>query len=84
MFVHVPHFFMSPMYIISYVVSNDAAMQLYQLEQATPGAGVAVYVENLDTTESKFLSFVAGAGLESPFVEGRIEKVAKTFQDALK
>lgn len=83
-FVLVPHFFISPMYIISYVVSNDAALQLYQLEQAEPGAGATKYMENLDTTVDQFLSFVASAGLESPFVEGRIEKVAKTFEDALK
>ena len=84
MFVQIPHYFISPVYIISYVVSNDAAMQLYQLEQAQKGAGVAVYLENLDTMEGKFLAFVELAGLESPFVEGRIAKVAQTFKDATK
>ena len=83
-FVLVPHFFISPMYIISYVVSNDAALQLYQLEQTQKGAGVAKYVENLATMEAQFLGFVESAGLESPFAEGRIEKVRKTFEDALK
>jgi len=84
LFVLVPHFFISPMYIISYVVSNDAAMQLYQLEQTEKGAGVAKYVDNLDTMESNFLSFVQAAGLESPFAEGRVEKVAATFEKILK
>ena len=83
-FVLVPHFFISPMYIISYVVSNDAALQLYQLEKEQKGAGVAKYVENLTTMEAQFLAFVESAGLESPFVEGRIEKVRKTFEQALK
>ena len=83
-FVLVPHFFISPMYIISYVVSNDAALQLYQLEQAEKGAGAAKYMENLDTMEAQFLGFVQSAGLESPFVEGRIAKVRKTFEDILK
>ena len=83
-FVLVPHFFISPMYIISYVVSNDAALQLYQLEKEQKGAGVAKYVENLTTMVAQFLAFVESAGLESPFVEGRIEKVRKTFEQALK
>ena len=82
-FVLVPHFFISPMYIISYVVSNDAALQLYQLEQTEKGAGLTKYVENLDTMEDQFLGFVQSAGLESPFVDGRIEKVSKTFADVL-
>ena len=83
-FVQVPHFFISPMYIISYVVSNDAALQLYQLEQTQKGNGVAKYVENLTTMEPQFLGFVESAGLESPFTEGRIETVRKTFEDVLK
>ena len=31
-FVVIGHFYTDPMYIISYVVSNDAAFQLYQME----------------------------------------------------
>jgi oligoendopeptidase F len=83
-FVNVPHFFISPMYVISYVVSNDAALQLYQLEQAQKGAGVSKYVENLDTVQGQFLAFVKSAGLESPFAVGRIDKVRKTFEAVLK
>ena len=83
-FVRIPHFFTSPMYIVSYVVSNDAALQLYQLEKETAGAGLAKYEENLDTLEWKFLGFVESAGLTSPFAEGRIETVRKTLEDVLK
>ena len=83
-YVTIAHYYTNPMYIISYVVSNDAALQLYQLEQEQKGAGVAKYVENLTTMEAQFLAFVESAGLESPFVEGRIEKVRKTFEQALK
>ena len=35
-YVTVPHFFMAPMYVISYVVSNDVALQIYQAEVGTP------------------------------------------------
>ena len=71
--VTIPHFFSNPMYIISYVVSNDAAMQLYELELAAPGAGKTVFEENLDTEEAWFMAFLEEAGLESPF--GRVDEV---------
>ena len=82
-FVDISHFFTEPLYIISYVVSNDAAMQLYQLEQERAGAGLDRFEENLDTEESYFLAFVQAAGLESPFAAGRLEKVRATFEEVL-
>lgn len=81
--VGVHHFYDAPMYVVSYVVSNDAALQLYQLEQQEAGKGFALYQQNLATVEWTFLSFVESAGLESPFAEGRIESVKKTFQSVL-
>ena len=83
-FVLIPHFYTSPMYIISYVVSNDAALQLYQMEKADQGAGLAVFTENLDTTQGDFLAFVESAGLTSPFAPGRMETVRKTLEGVLK
>ena len=77
------HFFTSPLYIISYVVSNDAAMQLYQMEQTEQGSGLACYVDNLATEEVYFLSFLQHANLESPFADGRINTVKKTFEAIL-
>ncbi|MBQ8237095.1 MAG: hypothetical protein IJZ39_02955 [Oscillospiraceae bacterium] len=82
-FVTVPHFFTNPMYVFSYVVSNDAAMQLYQMELAESGAGLAVYEGNMDSAEYGFLAFLASAGLESPFDEGRLEMVRETFEGIL-
>ena len=83
-FVDITHFYTNPMYIISYVVSNDAAMQLYQLEQETTGAGLTLFEENLATQEAYFLSFLDSAGLESPVAEGRIREVRETFEEGLK
>ena len=71
--VTIPHFYSNPMYIISYVVSNDAAMQLYEMELENPGAGKESFEDNLTTEESFFLAFLEEAGLESPF--DRVEKV---------
>ena len=82
-FVTVNHYYTNPLYIISYVVSNDAAMQLYQLEQESSGAGLACFEENLTTGEYYFLSFLNSADLESPFAEGRIRKVREIFETIL-
>ena len=80
-FVTITHFYTNPLYVISYVVSNDAAMQLYQLEQETAGAGLALLEENLDTQANYFLEFLDSAGLESPFAPGRLTQVRETFEE---
>lgn len=83
-FVAVQHFYTAPLYIISYVVSNDAALQLYQMEKAEAGTGLALYEQNLTTQEPGFLAFAEAAGLESPFAEGRVASVRKTMEEVLK
>ena len=82
-YVTISHFFTQPLYTISYVVSNDAAFQLYQLEEQQPGAGLEIYLEHLDTEQVYFLPFLEEAGLDSPFQEGRIQTVRKTLEQAL-
>lgn len=82
-YVQIPHFYIAPMYVISYVVSNDAAMQIYQTELAEPGAGLAVWEDNLATMQSYFLAFLEEAGLESPFAEGRVGEIRETFEGIL-
>ena len=82
-YVLITHFFTNPMYIISYVVSNDAALQIYQLEQETSGAGAKLLQDNLTTQESYFLAFLESAGLESPFEPGRADEIRKTMEKVL-
>ncbi len=82
-FVTITHFYTSPMYILSYVFSNDAAMQLYQLEQQESGAGLKLYQDNLASQEAWFLAFLETVGLESPFSDGRVEQIAATFRTVL-
>ena len=79
--VTVPHFYSNPLYIISYVVSNDAALQIYQQELETPGAGLAAYQQSLATEQEYFLAFLEEAGLESPF--DRVEDVTAFLTDRL-
>ena len=82
-YVCTSHFFTSPMYVVSYVVSNDAALQLYQMEKAEQGTGLACYTENLTTMQPYFLAFLEEAGLKSPFAPGRLEEVRKTLETVL-
>ena len=83
-YVSIPHLFTSPMYVISYVVSEDAAMQLYQLEKDEAGAGLARYEDNLATTQSGFLAFLQDAKLDDPFQEGHMAEVRKSFENAFR
>ncbi len=82
-FVCITHFFTAPVYIVSYVVSNDTALQLYQMELETKGQGLACLEGNLDTQEAGLMAFLQSAQLESPFDEGRLEKVAQLFSERL-
>ena len=80
--ITIPHFYIAPCYVFSYVASNDAALQLYQLELAQSGAGRQTYMDNLVPEEYTLLAFLESAGLESPFTEGRIQRVAQTFRES--
>ena len=78
-YVQIPHFFISPMYVISYVISNDAAMQIYQLEKAESGAGKRVYEDALATEEMYFLAFLRESDLQDPFSPSHLKAVRDTF-----
>lgn len=82
-YVLVTHFFTEPMYIISYVVSNDAAFQLYELERSEPGAGVAKYRGMPFSEKTQFCGFVEDMGMERIFTKTRIEKVRQTMEAIL-
>ena len=76
----VTHFFTNPFYVISYVVSNDGAMQLYQMEQEEAGAGLDLFRELLETEEDiPLLTLLESKGLNSPFE--RVSQVAETFRE---
>lgn len=79
----VSHFFIEPLYVVSYVTSNDAALQLYQMEQAEKGSGLSLWEKNLATEEAFFLAFIESAGLKSPFAPDRVAEIRDTFTSAL-
>ena len=82
-YVNVTHLFSSPLYVISYVVSHDAAMQLYQMESQSKSLGLDCYHAMLTTRQTKFLAFLEEAGLKSPFAEGHIKSLSELFEKAL-
>ena len=82
-FISVVHFFTEPMYMISYLVSNDLAIQFYQMEQTSPGTGLALYEQILQSEDSDIIVFAEAYGLESPFAENRPEALAGTFSETL-
>lgn len=82
-YVLINHFFIAPVYVISYVVSNDAAMQIYQAESKEKDAGLALFENNLATQEPTFLAFMESAGLQNPFAAGRVAQLRETFEKVL-
>ncbi len=82
-YVVITHFFTQPLYVISYVVSNDVAFQIYEMEKETTGAGLETYLKCLESEDSAVQDFVETYGLESPLAEGRAEKVAAELAELL-
>lgn len=82
-FITIPHFYTDPLYNISYVVSNDLALQFYQLEQAEAGTGLQLFEECVTDESSYLLDFAERYDLKNPFADGRLEEIADMFRDAL-
>ena len=79
----VSHFFTSPMYVIGYVVSNDVALQIYEMELTQRGSGLACLENNLTTRHSGIVAFAEAAGLESPFAVGRMTRIKEILRTVL-
>jgi len=79
----ITHFFESPFYVISYVVSSDAAQQIHALDCENAGAGLEKYLEMLPREYETLLDTLAAAGLESPFAPGRLDAVERQLRAEL-
>lgn len=79
-YVAILHLYTQPMYMISYVVSNDLAMQFYQMELDESYSGLAIYEETLTSQESYILTFAQDYGLKSPFDPARPEELRVLFE----
>jgi hypothetical protein len=82
-YVSIAHLYIAPVYMLSYVLSNDVAMQIYQAEEAASGAGKQLLENNLDTKAVTLMAFVGAAGLTDPFTEGRLAQLRETFEKVL-
>lgn len=83
LWIDITHFFEQPFYVITYPVSHDIAMQIFQLEEAQPGEGLEKFMEMLPREYPDMLDSALNAGLESPFDPGRLEAVADTMRRIL-
>ncbi len=82
--IDVQHFYIAPYYVISYCVSNDAALQIYGQELAS-GDGLDLYYELLcQDRESTLPELMESTGLESPFADGRIRELADFLENQLR
>lgn len=81
--IDIQHFFIAPFYVISYCISNDAALQIYQAELAD-GSGLATYRTLMSLSSGNtILALLREAGLTSPFEKGRMAELADFFNQQL-
>lgn len=81
--IDIQHFLIAPYYVISYCVSNDAALQIFQLEEEN-GTGLETYRALMSTSSGNtILALLGENGMESPFEPGRVEELADFFEDYL-
>lgn len=81
--IDVQHFFIAPYYMISYCLSNDVALQIYQ-RQLESGDGLTLYMELLShASYNTLLALLEESNAQSPFVPGRMEELAAFFRTAL-
>ena len=78
--IDISHFFEQPFYVISYPVSNDIAMQIYELEMEEEGTGLEKLLDMLPRSSDKMIESAELAGLESPFSAGRIQKTTEDLR----
>lgn len=82
--IDIQHFFIAPYYVISYCVSNDAALQIYERELERKGSGLSLYTDLLYLAPNNtLLSMLEEGGMQSPFDAGRVAMLADFFAEQL-
>lgn len=81
--IDIQHFFIAPFYVISYCISNDAAVQIFEAE-TEDGSGLELYDTLLSNSSGNtILALMEQADMESPFDDDRAEELADFFMDYL-
>lgn len=79
----IQHFFIAPQYVISYCISLDAALQVYETELKN-GDGVDVYFDLLSKASgNSILALLEEADLASPFRKGRVEELSEFLYECM-
>ena len=78
-YVLITHLFTEPLYMASYVASNDVAFQIYQTELAYPGKGLELYRQMLSSQDSYLIAFAESYGLKNPFDPSRVEELCRAL-----
>jgi len=83
--IEIPHVFEVPFYTVSYVISNDIALQVLDAELKAPGTGgISAFLKVIDRDqELSFIDETVGSGFESPFASGRTQKIAELIGKVL-
>lgn len=77
-----PHLYETPFYVLSYIVSGNVALQIWEMDGRDPAAGFAVYNELLTAAmdeDATFLEIVEGCGLASPFAVAEVARQAEVI-----
>ncbi len=74
----IQHVYIAPMYYVSYAISNDVALQILEAELKKPLEGGVEAFEKLikKNTDLTLPESIERIGFESPFEDGRAEKIA--------
>ena len=67
----------------TYPVSNDLALQIWELEQEERGAGLEKYLEALPRNYYGMMDTAEAVGLDNPLAPGRIAKIAADLRENL-
>ena len=80
----IQHVYIYPMYYVSYAVSNDISLQILEAELNNRGKGGVEAFEKLLTKDHMLplCESIEKEGFESPFSEGRAEKIAALIKRA--
>lgn len=79
--IDIQHFFIAPYYVISYCISNDVALQIYQIELES-GAGLETYYDLMYAAPGNtVLALLDENGMQSPFEHGSMKELADFFAE---
>ena len=81
--VDITHLFEQPFYVISYPVSACCALEIYERDMQTGGAGLESYLRLADTEEIGIVAAAAEAGLQNPITDQRVQAVANFLDSQL-